>query len=703
MSLFSFKKGRNNKSTSNPKTKTNKKTMKQFIIKAIGVLSRQNNFRDNFEESEYNLEEIKAAAETDSYIKIALMKYSYLLFKAGYDLKGSNDKAIDYLKKRFRIISFATRKPIDILFQEIGDDLITYSNAFLSKTRSSDNLFGMNLKGIYDNDPIGGYFRLDPITISIERDINGTIIKYKQTNNSGDEVEFDPTDVIHIYIDKSASSAFGTPRIESALEDVKLLRKLEGNVIALVYRFAIPIYQWIIGKSEKGLEATQPEIDEAERQVSNMSLDGTVITNDRTQIKAIGAEGHAIDITGYLSYFEKRVFAGLNISESQIGRGSAKQDADSMEEQTHDIVKYIQKMFSIFIREHMLNELLLEGGFNPILNKEDIVDFVFNEISTETKVKVENAEIYKYQSNVITFEEVRHAMGLNNEVDENDLYANKIENKTAIDQLNVQGDNALKLAQFNAANSTSSTTTKANGNGTTKSTSPNKTITNNQIPENQYGKSSVKIKESMKIKEKINKNELKSKKVFSSLYVKYKNMCNDIIEGHSDINIILALGKDSLIRDFSKELKKYSFDGIADGKRAVQKLKDKKYLLTNTLVNIKQFEDLVNDTINQLLKDIKKDINNISSSNQIQVIFDKYEYRIKYLINYIIPKVYWYSFLQTGKTYGIKKAFIDFKGSKDSETHNKIIDLNNFSIDDIPAFHAFCDCEISFEKVGDKK
>ena len=56
-----------------------------------------------------------------------------------------------------------------------------------------------------------------------------------------------------------------------------------------------------------------------------------------------------------------------------MGRGGAKQDSESMEAQIHDTVKYIQRIMSIFIKEKILNELLFEGGYNPILNEEDIV------------------------------------------------------------------------------------------------------------------------------------------------------------------------------------------------------------------------------------------------------------------------------------------------------------------------------------------
>ena len=66
-------------------------------------------------------------------------------------------------------------------------------------------------------------------------------------------------------------------------------------------------------------------------------------------------------------------------------------------------------MMSEFIEKKMLMELLLEGGFNPF-EKNNYVDYVFEEISLETQIKKENHEINKYKSNVTTFNEARRRM-----------------------------------------------------------------------------------------------------------------------------------------------------------------------------------------------------------------------------------------------------------------------------------------------------
>ena len=61
-----------------PKLNLNNKKMKDFVLKAIGGIQKQSDARERFQRPEYNLWEIKEASESDSYVKIAFSKYSYL-------------------------------------------------------------------------------------------------------------------------------------------------------------------------------------------------------------------------------------------------------------------------------------------------------------------------------------------------------------------------------------------------------------------------------------------------------------------------------------------------------------------------------------------------------------------------------------------------------------------------------------------------
>ena len=680
-----------------PPMRINKEKMKDFMVKAVGGILHQSDARERFKRPEYNLWEIKEASEADSYIKISFSKYSHLIYKAGATLKGE-DSRVAYLEKRFRIMSFATQKPVEILFQEIADDLIKYSNAFVIKKRI-DSIPGMKLNPVLADKIVGGYFRVDPASIKIKRDKNGNVLKYEQ-GYGDNKKEFFPKDVVHFYIDKDANNAFGTPRIIAALEDVKLLRKIEGNITALIYRFSMPLYQWIVGLPQPGMQGTDPEIAKAQREVENSTLDGIVITNERTTIKSIGAEGTALNAEGYLKYFEARVFSALGVSASQMGRGGSKQDADSMEAQVHDTVKYIQRIMSIFIREFILSELLLEGGYNPIINEEDIVNYEFEEISLETKVKKENHEMLKYQSNLTTINESRRKMGMKDDVDdESKLYKNYIETNARLKEIDRTAEHQMELAKQNAKNSGSNSTTKSGSSSTgnksprsSKSSSPNKSVSSNNRPRNQHGTTSVKIKESFD--EETNQKELKK------IYKIYKEACNDI-ENDEPIDMILPLTAETLCTMFNRIVDNNSSMAIVDAIKEISKINKIAAKMPNEKIILTSFYEEIDDNIKGLLKLIEKDL---SEDKDVEEVFNKYEYRLRFLEDYIARKAYWYSYIKTGAFSGIKQAYIKFSSEKDAKGRDSVIDTEAFSVDNIPAYHSFCNCEVTYKpiKAGEK-
>ena len=57
----------------------NKKSIQNFIVKAVGYVTAQTQRRELFTRPEFNLSEIRDASEADSYVKISLSKYSYLM------------------------------------------------------------------------------------------------------------------------------------------------------------------------------------------------------------------------------------------------------------------------------------------------------------------------------------------------------------------------------------------------------------------------------------------------------------------------------------------------------------------------------------------------------------------------------------------------------------------------------------------------
>ena len=694
----SFTINRSNKSTLNF---VDKKSFKNFVIKAVGFITSHSQRREWFHRPEYNLQEVRDAAEADSYVKISLSKTSYLIYKAGWKFKSENQQAIDYLEQRFKIMSYCTGVPMDILMQGIADDLVKYSNAFLLKSRV-DKIPGVKAKPLdEDSSIIGGYTRIDPCSIKIKRDKHGNILKYEQ-GYGGNKKQFKPDDVIHFYLDKDANNAFGTPRIIAALDDVKLLRKIEGNVTALIYRFAMPLYQWKIGIPEVGFQATDEEISKAKYEIESGSLDGVFITNEKTEIKAIGSEDVAMNMQPYLAYFENRVFSALGVSAAQMGRGGAKQDADSMEQQVHDTVKYIQRMMAEFIEKKMLMELLLEGGFNPF-DSNTYVDYVFEEISLETKIKKENHEINKYQSNVTTYPEARRRMGMKDQSDDDEMLYNRfITDESTLRQIDRTAEHQLELARVNNAakaatgssSGSSSGKKKASSAGTkktrvTKDKGPSGRVSSIDRPQNQYGTHSVKMKESFE-----ESLVTKTSKAYKDILYVYNDLKNDSMSKEIRTNIHYEYTKEILVKKFNIIIDRQAYIAKVNAVTDINKLYNVNHEIPAEKIVLNEFYEEIEESLSNILVDIKKTV----TKNDLNDAFDKNEYRLLYLLDYIQRKVYWYSYIKTGALIGVEKAYIIFNSDEDKQNHNTEIDTNNFTIDNVPSYHSFCNCKVTYNK-----
>lgn len=479
----------------------------------------------------YDLAQIKNAVLTDSYLAVAVRKFSQLITKAGYQIKSKNEDAANYVNDRIKVIEFRTKIPFYTLITSIARDLYTYSNSYIIKTRDNNTeKFGLKAEKIFSGGAISGLFLADPASVTIRRNDAGAIDAYVINQE-----EYSPNDVIHLYIDKMNNADYGTSRIYSALEDVTMLRKAEGLVMTILYRFAIPVLHIKVGNTAEGQYATQKEINDARDAFQEMPNDGFIVTNERTAIEAITPNMQANQLLKFLEYLELRVFSALNASKSSMGRGGGQSSADNTEALMHDEVRAFQNVITNFIEKYLFTELLLEGGFNPLLNKDDYVSFAFNEVSIDTKIKLESNTIQKYQGNVIDLDEARRELGLSNELSEEDMYAFKITQKGKLDLVDAQANAAIKTAKATAAlNMQQAQSSNDDGldnrkfNGKQALSGPNDYFSNDANPTNQNtDKYSIKAKESLNTQQNLNDYS----KNFSKVDKLYKDLSNILTDG----------------------------------------------------------------------------------------------------------------------------------------------------------------------------
>lgn len=406
----------------------------QSIVKKVGLSDDPTN-RDysspSYTGSTMTLDKIEEAWNKESYVRRACSKYTELMFKAGWDLTGKNPNAVQYIRTRLAFMAECTQQPIDIWLLEQSEDLVKYSNVIMAKLRKGDVQWpkGIKVMGIGGRDPILGYNILPVKDMQVKRDKVGTIKGWQQEVAGGDKpVKFKPEDIVHMYYQRERGKTFGTPSLVPVLDDIISLRQAEENVLRLIYRNLFPFLHYKVGtEGEHGQPGEDYEVEKLKAEIENMDLEGGLATTERVNIEPVALD-QIIDAYQYLLYFERRVFTGLGVSESQMGRGatSARATAENMTDQIIDSVKALQRIQEAFINELIIKELLLEGGFDPLLNPDDAVYFIFKEIDVDMKIKKENHAIFQYEHNAITEDEMRTLLGRDPVTERGQMFCNMV-------------------------------------------------------------------------------------------------------------------------------------------------------------------------------------------------------------------------------------------------------------------------------------
>lgn len=396
------------------------------------------NDRSTFERPDYDFSRISKAIDTDSYVKQSFLKYKELIWKEGWDIVGENPDAIDYLYNRIDFIEEVLGKPFDSFLVDLVDQLTKFHNAFVVKVRGEVNsFFNGYLQAPEGKDPILGYYLLPTELIDIERDRFNRPIRYRQrisdTVLSASKGQREPVwkaeDVIHFTIDKRPGHAFGVPFMSAVMDDVVALRQLEEDIQNLVHRELFPLYKYKVGTDEH--PADPEEMDAAADELAGLRQEGGLVISERHDIEVVGSEGEALDATGYLAHFKERVALGLGLSPHHLGmtmNGGNRAMSDRLDTALYDKAKSYQRYASQMIQLHILNELLVEGGFNPYVNPygegiSDRCEFRFREIDADTQIKKENHVTQLFLNNLITMEEARLLLNKNPDIDEDQTYS----------------------------------------------------------------------------------------------------------------------------------------------------------------------------------------------------------------------------------------------------------------------------------------
>lgn len=675
--------------TRDPKTTSVKRI--GYVIGATG---------EEYEEPDVDLAQIKTAIQRDSYLMQTVLKYSELLFKSGYTITGKDDAALEYLNTRLNMMEIATGQPNHELWKGIGEDVVRYSNAFVVKARAKSGVGlppGMNLLPTNGaKEAIGGYFRLAPETVTVLRDANGTIKSYQQeVDGGGDPIKINAIDMVHIKVNVPTGSAFGMPFLAPVLEDVRLLRKVEENIGLLLYRHIFPLLAYKVGIAEKGYESSDEEIDEISSVIDQMPTDGAIVLPERHSIEPIKID--VIDAKPYLDYFENRVFSGVGLSSVDFGRGDTanRNTADAMDGIKADRIKGWQQDIQEQIDLFIIDELLAEGGFDPIVNPEWDCDFVFNEIQLDQQIAKETHEINKFNNNIQTWEETRISIGMDPIADEARLQFQMIGIATA------EANAALSASQTEAgANSASSKTQPQNQNGTTTKAESLKESA-------RYDKHDTLFRELTSMYR-----QMEQESVHNVKRLQERNSSLEI--GMKDVFVLNKLVTEKMYNRLYYSAKSEFRNHLNRARKDLGKKEQIKINQDECMQVVKHYiEDSLESLDRQLFNLIEsRFMEATTAEKQILVVKSSYqtlEYKIKQITNSTLQRASNYAYVVGMIANNVDELYVTSEESACShclERSEEIISLKDLSVLDefsifykIPPWHPNCYCEVHHKEV----
>ena len=392
---------------------------------------------------EYDFDEIQIAADVDSYLLRSIKKKVDRFFLAGHEFVSENAEALSYIKMRTAEMEMATDKPWPLLLKETARDLIRFNNCAWVKSRDKQKSAGKMRKDIrgVELEPVAGYHLLPFETLLLKTRSNGDLKKVMQALPDGSRKEFVPADIIHFYSNRNPGFSVGTPELLPALDDIALLRRIEENVEELIETNLFPVFHYSVGSDEfperYGPDGRK-ETEIVKSTIEYMPSGGVYVSDHRHKIQAIGSESKALRIDFYLTYFKSRVFAAIGVSGVDMGEGASanRSTASTMSKAMMMDVEAIQMLVKTFIDFYVINELLLEGGFNP-LAEQDRVHIKFGIIDKEERNAFEHLQGQMFNTKMITQTHARKRLGYApmTEEEQEDTYYKLYEEPLALTRL----------------------------------------------------------------------------------------------------------------------------------------------------------------------------------------------------------------------------------------------------------------------------
>jgi hypothetical protein len=356
--------------------------------------------------------QLSHAEEVDSYFARTVQQQVDLIWSKGWQLKSDNPRAVQYLQQRLALIEQAAHRPLLAFFKAVTRHLVRDGESFLVKARGRKRADRPILPGLFVQvpNPVLAWFEMEPVTVELVQDpTTRAVVGYRQTLD-GQQRDYPVSDVIHLVYRCRAGQVRGQSYLLPVIPDLRGYRIMEDRLLLLLQRYLFPLTLYRVGVG-RNRRVHPREIEQVIAKLRTMPPGGTLVTAGDHDIQSLGAESKALRAEGYTRIFQNRLFAGLGMSELQFGLGQNinRNTGELLATELHERIKAWQQLIGIQFSFFLFNELLIEGGFDPLNRPEDRVELVFPPLTQQQRH--ESQWVQKWLNDGCTLEDYWQALG----------------------------------------------------------------------------------------------------------------------------------------------------------------------------------------------------------------------------------------------------------------------------------------------------
>jgi len=380
--------------------------------------------------------------KTVPYINAAINVTANLTLSSGFDLIGGKDKVRDFLIDQLDELN------VDQILRPAIIDMLVLGNAFIEKAyEKEDILFSTNEDyakfvqqkyvakmvanpdyvtpdevpeaekwNAFDEKDLGNITQLkvlDPATIRIRADAYGNIFGAVQMVIVP-PVVFRSWQLIHLkYMSRSEFqySIYGLSPLNSLIGIQKKINAFEDAMTQIILAYGKPLLIVKVGTPER--PATLEEIESVVEAFKNRQPASDIIVKGNYEVQPIQALSPAsAQVEWYLSYLERQRDAVLGVPKIFLGQteGSNRATADVA------LMEYIARLSAL---QQNISQQIEDNLFKPLVRAnfgegEEIPEIRWREILPPTKSQNIVNVLNEYKAGMITLEEARESVGLEN-------------------------------------------------------------------------------------------------------------------------------------------------------------------------------------------------------------------------------------------------------------------------------------------------